>query len=219
MSRAPGGRAGTNFFRACAAGSAARARSRAEGGGAREPRPAPCAAACWSAPGSRPPVLRLRSINSRLQLPLGAHTLTRERRKVSLKVSAAAAAPSQPPAEVRTRRGPGARWGILQGGVAEGGGLGRLGSESEEGAGHIPGEGMPLAPSFQRLQPPWTLQRSRPRARCAASFGVPLASLAAPRPAPSGPAPRARVRTHSPARLTPRSGLADLPGCTHLPGP
>ncbi|XP_013378317.1 PREDICTED: uncharacterized protein LOC102010146 [Chinchilla lanigera] len=73
------------------AGSAAGAPSRAERGGAREPRPAPCAAACWSAPGARPPVLRLGSINSRLQLLLGAHTLTRERRKVSLKVSAAAA--------------------------------------------------------------------------------------------------------------------------------
>lgn len=98
-----GGRAGDNFSGARAAGgrevwerarSAAGAGRRGEPREPREPRPAPCAAAaaCSLPPGSQPRVLRLQSINSRLQLRLCAHTLTSERRKVRLKVSAAAAA-------------------------------------------------------------------------------------------------------------------------------
>ncbi|XP_004407207.1 PREDICTED: uncharacterized protein LOC101382546 [Odobenus rosmarus divergens] len=70
-----GCRAGDNF-------SGARAAGRAGGRGASGERGR-----------SRPRVLRLRSINSRLQLLLGVHKLPSERRKVRLKVSAAAAAP------------------------------------------------------------------------------------------------------------------------------
>lgn len=100
-----GGRAGDNFSRARAAGegagSAAGPGSPKEAREPREPPPAPCAlrrrrASGSLPPGSQPRVLKLGSINSRLLLLLGAHRLASERRKVRLKVSAAAAAAAAP---------------------------------------------------------------------------------------------------------------------------
>lgn len=147
------------------AGSAAGTRSPREaraprGAAARALRPAPPRRRLASS-GFPARVLRLRSINSRLQLSLGAHTLTRERRKVRLKVSAAAAAAPHS----ASRRGnyppglPGPGGGFGQGGLGGGGECVRRwsGSESGVGGGHVlagGGEGVLFGIKFLSLAAP-----------------------------------------------------------------